>query len=109
MANQPNFITDFIDLYRKHKCLWKIKDAAYANRALRTKAYEELLELYKTIDDEATVETVKHKINNLRSAFRKELKKVAASKRSGTSADDIYTLSLWYFDKFIITSNIIDV
>lgn len=105
MANQPDFMKDFIDLYRKHKCLWKIKDAAYANRSLRMKAYEELLELYKAVDNEATVEMVKQKINNMRSAFRKELKKVKMSKRTGTSADEIYTPSLWYYDSLLFTAD----
>lgn len=105
MANQPSFIKDFIDLYRQHKCLWKIKDATYANRALRTKAYQELLGLYKTVDAGATVESVKNKINNMRSAFRKELKKVKMSKRSGSSADEIYTPSLWYYDLFLFTAD----
>ena len=72
MANQPEFLKQFIDIYQKHKCLWKVKDAAYANRALRSKAYEELLELYKTVDQGATVDSVKNKINNIRSVFRKE-------------------------------------
>ncbi|XP_031327378.1 uncharacterized protein LOC116158689 [Photinus pyralis] len=105
MANQPSFIKDFIELYQKHKCLWKIKDSSYANKALRAKAYQELLELYKTVDSEATVESVKNKINNMRSAFRKELKKVKMSKRSGSSADEIYTPSLWYYDLLLFTTD----
>ncbi|KAI4465844.1 hypothetical protein MML48_3g00007715 [Holotrichia oblita] len=105
MANRPSFMQDFINLYRKHKCLWKIKDSTYANRALRTKAYEELLDLYKTVDVEATLESVKNKINNMRSAFRKELKKVKLSKKSGTSPDETYTPSLWYYDSLLFTAD----
>lgn len=103
MANQPSFVKDFIDIYRKHKCLWKVKHSTYSNKALRTKAYQELLDLYKTVEEDATVETVKHKINNMRSAFRKELKKVKSSKRTGTSPDDIYIPSLWYYDSLLFT------
>jgi hypothetical protein len=39
---------------------------------------------------------VKRKINNLRSAFRRELNKVLESKTTGLSADDIYVPTLWY-------------
>lgn len=37
LANYPNFIKDFIDLYRKNKCLWKIKSLcqqSFANDSL---------------------------------------------------------------------------
>ncbi|KAK9696758.1 Alcohol dehydrogenase transcription factor Myb/SANT-like [Popillia japonica] len=105
MANQPNFMQEFISLYRNHKCLWKIKDAAYVNRALRAKAYQELLDLYKTVDVKATVESVKNKINNMRSAFTKELKRVKISKKSGTSPDETYTPSLWYYDSLLFTAD----
>jgi hypothetical protein len=43
-------------------------------------------------------------INNLQSAFRKELKKVTESKRSGAFADDVYAPKLWYFDTLLFTT-----
>ena len=33
----------------------------------------------------------------MRSAYRKELKKIKASTRTGSGADDVYQPSLWYF------------
>jgi hypothetical protein len=35
--------------------------------------------------------------------FRKEIKKVEQSRRSGSSIDDIYVPSLWYYDLLIFT------
>lgn len=103
MANQPSFIKEFIDIYRRHNCLWQVKSPVYANRSLRNKAYDELLLLFKSVDKEATIDFVKNKINNIKSAFRKKLKKVKESKRSGSSSDDVHTPSLWYFDSLLFT------
>nr|CAI5849403.1 unnamed protein product [Callosobruchus analis] len=103
MANQPSFIKDFIDIYRKHNCLWQVKSPEYANKQLRSVAYDELLQLFKTVSDDATIEAVKNKINNMRSAFRKELKKVKESKRSGTSSEQVYIPTLWYYDSLLFT------
>ncbi|CAH1956865.1 unnamed protein product [Acanthoscelides obtectus] len=46
-----------------------------------------------------------NKINNLRCAFRKELKKVRKSKRSGESCDNIYVPTLWYFELLMFTAD----
>ncbi|CAH1955462.1 unnamed protein product [Acanthoscelides obtectus] len=50
-----------------------------------------------------TVSTVLKKINNLRSSFRKEAKKVKDSMRTGSGADEVYHPKLWYYDllKFV--------
>jgi hypothetical protein len=41
------------------------------------------------------------KINNLPSTFRKELKKVNNSKWSGTSVNDLYVPSQWYYNELL--------
>lgn len=38
------------------------------------------------------------KKNAMRSSFRKEAKKVAASRRSAAAADDLYQPRLWYYN-----------
>ena len=43
------------------------------------------------------IKIVVKKINNLRSSYNKELKKVQASKSSGSGSDSIYTPKLSYF------------
>ncbi|KAK3880948.1 hypothetical protein Pcinc_014598 [Petrolisthes cinctipes] len=44
---------------------------------------------------------VAKKMNNLRSAFRKEHKKDISSLRSGASADDVYQPSVWYYEQLL--------
>ncbi|CAG2056897.1 unnamed protein product [Timema podura] len=52
-----------------------------------------------TKDPSANVDYVKSKINNLRSAFRKELKKIKKrNKGTGSGPQDVYVPKLWYFD-----------
>ncbi|CAH0549566.1 unnamed protein product [Brassicogethes aeneus] len=43
------------------------------------------------------------KLQNLRTAFRKELRRVEESKRSGAGYDDIYVPKLWYYDLLLFT------
>ncbi|XP_066951270.1 uncharacterized protein [Macrobrachium rosenbergii] len=89
---------EFIELYRQHPCLWKMKSKDYSDKGKRNKAYNVLAEKLRERDATATRVTVAKKINNLRSCFRKEIKKVEASVRSGASADDLYAPALWYYD-----------
>ncbi|XP_064082573.1 uncharacterized protein LOC135198678 [Macrobrachium nipponense] len=89
---------EFIELYKQHPCLWKMKSKEYSDKGMRNRAYNVLAEKLRERDTTATRVTVAKKINNLRSCFRKEIKKVEASVRSGASADDLYVPSLWYYD-----------
>ncbi|XP_069811233.1 uncharacterized protein [Dendropsophus ebraccatus] len=100
----PDFLIEFIEMYRSLPCLWKVKSSDYSNRQKKAEAYEKLLSLCKSVCPSATVELVKHKIANLRTVFKKELKKVESSIQSGASGDEVYIPRLWYFDllKFTI-------
>ena len=81
--------------------IWKIKSKEYHNREMKESAYSALTEKVKTIDPQANKETVLKKINNLRSSFRKERKKVLLAMKSGMSSEDIYVPKLWYYkDRF---------
>nr|CAH7765399.1 unnamed protein product [Callosobruchus chinensis] len=86
-------------MYRSFPCLWKVKSLEYADRDKKNKAYGELLKKWRDIDPSANLDSVKRKIDSIRGSFRKELKKVSASKKSGASAYDIYTfgISLNYY------------
>lgn len=92
------FIVEFIEAYRKFPCLWKVKSGEYRDRNKKCKAYEELLQKYKEIDEGASVQTVKNKIDSMRASFRRELKKIKESQRSGAGEDEVYTPHLWYFE-----------
>lgn len=56
------------------------------------------------MDKQAVIRTVKNKVDSLRSSFRKEMKKIRDSRRSGSESDAIYEPHLWYFEnlKFLI-------
>lgn len=84
------FIIEILQLYCQHTALWKVKSTEYSDRNLKNEAYKVLTEKYKEVDPSADKETVKKKINSLKTNYRKELKKVEASKKSGTGPDDIY-------------------
>ena len=53
---------------------------------------------YKEHFENATKEDVKKTFNVLRTNFRKELKKVNDSKKSGTGIAELYAPSLWYYE-----------
>ncbi|KAG5871300.1 hypothetical protein JTB14_030422 [Gonioctena quinquepunctata] len=89
----------------KLPCLWKVKSKSYSNRHEKNKAYEKLLLFYKQTDPNATIDSVKKKINNLRCTFRKELKKLRKSKRSGEGSDNVYVPTLWYFNLLMFTAD----
>jgi CO dehydrogenase/acetyl-CoA synthase gamma subunit (corrinoid Fe-S protein) len=90
----------FIDAYRSLPELWDIECPSYSNRIKKAAAYNVLIEKLKPLEPDAVRDSVK-KINNLRSTFRKELKKVNDSKRSSAGSDDVYVPSLWYFNELM--------
>ncbi|XP_054726004.1 uncharacterized protein LOC129235936 [Anastrepha obliqua] len=99
--NKPNqIISDFIEMYRSEPCLWQVKSHDYHDRMKKDNAYTKLAKKLDEIEPGATKKSVINKVNSLRSAFRKEKKKVEASKKSGSSADSIYKPALWYYDLF---------
>ena len=71
---------------------WKL----YLNRNKKSEAYAHLVFECKKRFPDANRDFVVEKIQSLRGSFRKELKKVNASKRSGASTDAVHIPSLWY-------------
>lgn len=84
----------FIKKYRSFDSIWKTKSKDYHNIDKRDAAYTVLLDLVKKFDPQATKDTVIRKINNLRTAFRRELNKVNFAKRSGMRP---HVPRLWYY------------
>jgi hypothetical protein len=91
----------FIETYRSLPELWDTENSHYSNRVKKAAAYDTLIEKLRVLEPDASRESVVKKINNLRSTFRKELKKVNDSKRSGTPVDDLYVPSLWYYNELL--------
>ena len=91
---------NFINKYRSLRELWDVKCEGYKDIKLRAQAYEKLTQVYKTIDKHATVETVKKRIKNMRTAYLRELKKKLASEINAHEFYEPYEPNLWYFYDF---------
>lgn len=87
----------FIDTFETMPILWDSRNASYKNKRKRSEALEKLLPVYRRVKKDANVEDVSKEINSLRSNYRKEMKKVIASKRSGSAPDDIYVPTSWTY------------
>ena len=73
-------LEDFIEIYKSEQCLWKVQCKDYHNRDKKSAAYEKFIEKLKEITPDADRAMVVKKINNLRTSYRKELKKVQSEK-----------------------------
>lgn len=95
------FWKDFFRLYRSMPELWLTNSKDYRNRKLKARSYERLLRHMLTSDPYANIHMVKRKINNLRTSYRRELRKVLESKSSanGVYGNEEYVPSLWYFNE----------
>ncbi|XP_047510564.1 uncharacterized protein LOC125053037 [Pieris napi] len=100
MTNR-DFVNQFIYKFRDLTCLWDVTDIYYHNKQKRDAALEVLLSFYKTKSPNATIDTVKKKLQALRASFRKEFNKVKASMQSGAGTDDIHVPKLWYYDQLM--------
>lgn len=99
MSNkEKEFLREFIELYQSFPCLWKIKCREYSDRNAKAQAYDILIEKLQTVNPEANRDSVVKKINSLRTTYRKELKRVLESERSGAGEEDIYVPHLWYYE-----------
>lgn len=99
--SSKEFLTEFIEVYRQHTALWKIKSSEYVNKNLKKLGYAALIEVCKRYKMNASEDIVKKKIQSLRGTFRKEFSKVEKSIRSGKGTDDVYCPNLWYFDSLM--------
>ena len=97
--NEKDNTLEFISMYRNLECLWRVQCKDYSNKNKRNSALDALLDIYRKVVPGAKKADVLRKINTLRSSFRRELKKINESKKSGSGTDELYTSSLYYFDE----------
>ncbi|CAG9773326.1 unnamed protein product [Ceutorhynchus assimilis] len=95
--NEREVLKTFISVYRQNPILWNTSLKEYSDRDKKNKCYKQLVEIYQKIKKRATIEDVKKKINSLRTNYRKDLKKIKDSQRTGSSTDDIYEPTSWIF------------
>ncbi|KAK9887234.1 hypothetical protein WA026_021077 [Henosepilachna vigintioctopunctata] len=70
----------------------------FKDRNKKKNAWLKLLEIYQRIEPNANVGSLKKKVGNIKTYYRRELKKVEQSVRSGRGADDEYVPNLRYFE-----------
>ncbi|XP_046977370.1 uncharacterized protein LOC124543255 [Vanessa cardui] len=90
--------TQIFEIYKEMPHLWDKKNKNYMNKEMRNDSFRILLEIYKDLDKEATVEVLKNLISNKRTSFYRELKKVKTGTQTGSGTEDLYIPTLWYFD-----------
>lgn len=95
--SEREILEHFIDTYRQLPELWNTTSNDYSNRDKKKEGYIKLLNIYKKVKKDAKIEDVKKKINSLRTNFRKELKKIKDSQRTGSATTDVYEPSSWLF------------
>lgn len=77
MATEKETIQNVLELYKDMPYLWNKSDPNYMNKNIRNEGYSVLLGVYKNYDKIATIKTLKKKIDNLRTNYVKESKKVS--------------------------------
>ncbi|XP_018790045.1 PREDICTED: uncharacterized protein LOC108969645 [Bactrocera latifrons] len=92
-----DFWREFIEAFREEKVLWEIKNEFNKNNLKRTESWQRLANKLKEIDKGATIDTVKKRVNGMRSCYRRELCKIKNTEKSGAGGEDIYEPTLWYF------------
>ncbi|XP_037823279.1 uncharacterized protein LOC119611683 [Lucilia sericata] len=95
-----DFIDDFIQEYKNNPCLWKADSANYKNRVKRQEAYMKLIDVAAKHGEHYNVERTKQKINNLRCAFRHQLKKYNELKTKGEK-EEPYCPKRKYFESLM--------
>ena len=87
----------FLDLYHNEPILYNATLEEYRDRDLRAAAAKRISAALN-IRGFGPAEIIR-KFKNLRSSYCQELKKIAASKRSGRSTDEVYKPKVVWFEK----------
>ncbi|KAI4463700.1 hypothetical protein MML48_4g00010208 [Holotrichia oblita] len=105
LSVESAFIEEFINVYKYNECLWQIKNRDYHNHEVRDAGYEQLrLVIFRHFGERlAKKEYVLKKIRNLRTAYKKELRKVKRSRQFGS--DRVHVPKLWYYSQLSFLDN----
>ncbi|XP_053961929.1 uncharacterized protein LOC128865687 [Anastrepha ludens] len=95
-TSPQEFWVEFIELYKSLPVLWKYGSEVYKDRQGKKRAYLELVKKMREVDPTATVDTVKKKINSLRSCYRRKRYKAQEDIKLGMQPK----IKWVYFDHF---------
>ncbi|XP_072945160.1 uncharacterized protein [Epargyreus clarus] len=99
--NEREAWTKVIDLFKDLPYLWDKKQKDYFNRDMRQEAFKMLVQIFnEEIGRDTSLADFKKKLENMRTTYGRELKKVNASKQTGSGSNDIYVPALWYYPLF---------
>ncbi|PSN39487.1 hypothetical protein C0J52_10034 [Blattella germanica] len=93
------FLTELIELYKTHECLWNPESKEFSDSHQRAIAFETLLGKFKEVDPKSNRDTVIRILSYMRSCYRKELRKIKEFSQTATE-DAVFTSELWYFNLF---------
>jgi hypothetical protein len=96
-STNDEVLRNFIETYEGLPELWNSSHSSYMNKTRRNLALDKLVNIYSKMKPGANRADVWRKINTLRSNYRKELKKIVSSKRSGSGTDEVYQPTSWVF------------
>ncbi|XP_023948797.2 uncharacterized protein LOC112053569 [Bicyclus anynana] len=91
------FISKFIDAFRKNPCLWNTQNPEYRKKKSKVLAYIRLMKYAQKVEPTITVIDIKRKLQSIRASHRKERRKVSESLKSAKTSDDVYVPKLWYY------------
>ncbi|XP_063632463.1 uncharacterized protein LOC134803592 [Cydia splendana] len=94
---ERDVLKEFIQAYHDNPCLWDITSDLYKNKEMKQAAWGELTKILKKLDEDANVSSAKKKVDNLRSAYFREVRKVRASKLKARDVKDVFHPNLWYY------------
>ncbi|CAH1396348.1 unnamed protein product [Nezara viridula] len=105
---EKKVITAVLEMYKSHKFLWDPMHSLYYNKDVRNQGLNNLLAVYKQLHPDATIVSLRKKLENMRNTFNKECKKVEDSKSTEQDANKVYVPKLWYFEhmRFLIGKKI---
>lgn len=84
--------------------LWQRTHPFYTNQEERYEAYRILAANCQKYNPDFDIDSVRSKIDSLRSAFRRERRKVLTSKLTALNNAEIYKPTLWYYDLLLFTA-----
>ncbi|XP_011555475.3 uncharacterized protein LOC105386562 isoform X3 [Plutella xylostella] len=93
-TRERDLLLAVIERYRDMKYLWDKEHKDYLNKQARYLGFKKLLEIYQVYEQNATIKTLKKKIENLRTTYSREFLKVLKARMAGEE----YVPTLWYYN-----------